>query len=233
MNAVVQGFLPSTSAFHFPNSWPHVPAFTVDLAGVQVPVGDASKGLCGGMVFAARDFFEAHQPIPVDAFTPSDGPLYEFIGRRLKDSFDLPLGPTKYLDLMATPDGDVGIPGLSWLIKKWRRGIAWRTITNEVPRILSDLDAGRLSCLGLVCARGVNPMELGVNHQVLAYRYERTGDLLRIGVYDPNRPNRDDVTLDLSLIHPTHPTQIMFVNGSKDVRGFFEVEYSPVVPPEP
>jgi hypothetical protein len=233
MNAAVQGFLPSTSAFHFPNSWPHVAAFTIDVAGLQVPLGDASRGLCGGMAFAARDYFEAHRPIPVDMFVPSDGPLYEFIGQRLKDSFDLPLGPTKYLDLMSAPDGDVGIPGLGWLFTTWRRGIAWRTITEEVPKIVADIDAGQLSCIGLVCTRGVNPMELGRNHQVLAYRYEHNGDLLRVGVYDPNRPNRDDVTLDLSLIHPTHPTQIMFVNGSKEVRGFFRVKYSPVTPPTP
>jgi hypothetical protein len=233
MNAVVQGFLPSTSAFHFANSWPHVPAFTVAVGGVQVPLGDAAHGLCGGMVFAARDYFEAQRPVPADLYPPADGPLCEYIGRRLKESFDLPLGPAKYLDLMAAPDGDVGLPALSWLIRTWRRGIAWRTIHDEVPKIVADLDAGRLSCLGLVCARGVNPMDLGVNHQVLAYRYVHNGDLLRIFVYDPNRPNRDDVSLDLSLIHPTHPTQIMFVNGSKDVRGFFRVKYSPEAPPEP
>ena len=96
MNAVVQGFLPSTSAFHFANSWPHVPAFTVAVGGVQVPLGDAAHGLCGGMVFAARDYFEAHRPVPADLYPPADGPLYEYIGRRLKESFDLPLGPAKY-----------------------------------------------------------------------------------------------------------------------------------------
>lgn len=231
MSAAVPGFLPSTGAFHFPNSWPHVAAFTIDVAGLQVPVGNAQHGLCGGMAFAARDYFESEVPIPADTSAPATGALYEFIGRRLKESFDLPLGPTKYLDLMAAPDGDVGIPLLGWLVKRWSRGIGWRTIHDEVPRILADLDGGQLSCLGLVCARGVNPMDLGLNHQVLAYRYERNGNQLQIGVYDPNRPGRDDVTLDLAVDAPTKPTPILFVNGSKDVRGFFRVKYAPATPP--
>jgi len=231
MTTALTGFLPSTSAFHFPNSWPHVAAFTIDVAGMQVPVGNAQHGLCGGMAFAARDYFEVRHPIPADTQPPGSGPLYEYIGRRLKESFDLPLGPTKYLDFMSAPDGDIGIPVLSWLVKRWTRGTAWRTIHDEIPRILADLDAGRLSCLGLVCARGINPMDLGQNHQVLAYRYERNGNLLRIGVYDPNRPGRDDVTLDLDTSAPTKATPILFVNGSKDVRGFFRVKYSPATPP--
>ena len=231
MSGSVEGFLPSTRAFRFANSWPHIPAFTIAVAGQDVPIGNAQHGLCGGMVFAVRDYFERHLPVPVDVQAPSAGPLYEFIGRRLEESFDLPFGPVRYLELMAMPDADARVPLFGWLVKRWGRGIAWRTIHDEVPKIIADLDAGRLSCLGLVCARGVNPADLGQNHQVLAYRYERVADVLRIGVYDPNRPLRDDVLLEFSTRHPNTTTQFTFVNGSKDVRGFFRVKYTSSQPP--
>ncbi len=227
----VPKFSPSTSGFRFPNSWPHVAAFKVDVLGQAVDVGNAQRGLCGGMVFAARDYFEHGPAIPPDDHAPGSGPLYDFIGRRLKESFDLPLGPTKYLAFMAAPDGDKGIPLLGWLVKNWTRGIAWRTIRDELPKILTDIDAGRLCCLGLVCTSSANPMDLGKNHQVLAYRYERLGAVLRIWVYDPNRPLRDDVTLELSTADPTKPSAIRFVNGSENVRGFFRVKYAPAIPP--
>ena len=102
----VTGFTPSSRAFRFANHWPHVAAFTVQVLGVNVEVGNAQKGLCGGMVFAVRDYFQHDQPIPTDTTAPASGPLYEYIGRRLKESFDLPLGPTKYLALMAAPLAD-------------------------------------------------------------------------------------------------------------------------------
>jgi hypothetical protein len=227
----VSGFLPSAQAFRFGNSWPHVPAFTIDVKGLDVPIGDASKGLCGGMVFAARDYFEKGQPIPTVTTTPGSGPLYEHVGRRLKESFDLPLGPAKYLQFMAAPDGDAGVPVLRWFGLLRVRGIAYRTIHDELPKIAADIDANRLSCIGLVCCRGANPMDLGENHQVLAYRYELAADDMRLWVYDPNRPGRDDIYLRLSVGRPTKPTPIEFVNGSKDVRGFFRVAYTPETPP--
>ncbi len=227
---MVDGFAPSHNAFLFPNSWAHVPAFTVDVAGVSVPIGDAARGLCGGMAYAVRDYFEAGRPVPTDSSTPSSGPLYEFIGRRLKDSFDLPLGPATYMELMAAPDGDKSIPILGWILGRRRRGIASRTV-SELQTICGEIDSGRLSCLGLVCTRGSNPLDLGKNHQVLAYRYEVTGDLTSVWVYDPNRPGRDDVYLRLSTGHPASPTPIDFVNGSEDVRGFFRTTYRPASPP--
>lgn len=227
----VSGFVPSAQGFHFANSWPHVAAFTVNVRGFDVPVGDASKGLCGGMVFAARDYFECQRTVPSVSTTPGSGPLYEYIGQRLKQSFALPLGPTKYLDFMAAPDGDKGIPVLSWFGWRRVRGVAWRTIHDELPQVLTDIDEGRLSCLGLVCTHSVDPRDLGENHQVLAYRYARSGYDVRIWVYDPNRPGADDTYLHFSAAQPTRATPIEFVNGSKDVRGFFRVTYARQDPP--
>ena len=62
----VAGFLPTTFGFRFANDFPHVPVRHIGIPGVvSLPIGDASNGLCGGMAFAARDYFEAGR-------TPSD-----------------------------------------------------------------------------------------------------------------------------------------------------------------
>ena len=133
IDAAVPGFLPSTHGLRFKNDWPQAAAFRIDVLGLQVPVGDARHGLCGGMVFAVRDLFLLGRPMPPDTTAPSSGPLYEYIGRRLKDSFILPGGPVRYLDLMAAPDGDRNWPVIGWLLKKRTRGVAWRTINDELP----------------------------------------------------------------------------------------------------
>jgi hypothetical protein len=59
----VPGFLPSTSGLHFNNSFARVPLRSIGIPEVvAVPIGGASDGLCGGMAFAARDYFEAGRP---------------------------------------------------------------------------------------------------------------------------------------------------------------------------
>ena len=74
--ALVAKFAPSTSGFRFPNSFPHVPVRRIGIPGVvSVPIGDASNGLCGGMVFAVRDYFEAGRTPPSDTTAPGEGPV--------------------------------------------------------------------------------------------------------------------------------------------------------------
>src|SRR6185437_8999559 len=53
------GFVPSQDAFAFTNSWPSAPAVTVQTPFGQVGIGNADNGLCGGMVFAALDYWHA------------------------------------------------------------------------------------------------------------------------------------------------------------------------------
>jgi len=65
------------------------------------------------MAFSVRDFYEANQPIPpdTDPNPPRAGtPLYQYIVRRLLDSFNLPFGIGRYLELMHSSFPDVG-PG--------------------------------------------------------------------------------------------------------------------------
>jgi hypothetical protein len=45
---------PEQDGLHFPNSFPSVPHGTIPVYGVNVPIGDASKGLCGGSAAEPR-----------------------------------------------------------------------------------------------------------------------------------------------------------------------------------
>src|SRR5947209_7177708 len=98
----VPGFLPSTGGLHFANYYPHEPTLVVTLPlGKTLPIGDAANGLCGGMALTAADYFEARQPVPSATQAPAAGSsLYAFIVKRLFDSFNLPLGINRYIELM-------------------------------------------------------------------------------------------------------------------------------------
>lgn len=222
----VPGFLPSANGLHFTNSWPHVPDFEVDLGPFgKVPIGDASNGLCGGMVYTVIDVFEAALPPIADLINPPAGsPLFKYLAARLLDSFDVPAGVTKYYKWMTTADHDTKV----WFVP--RRGVAWRTIKDEWPSIKADIDAGRLAPLGLVTVQSADPGALGHNHQVLAHAYDIDDmNRLTLRLYDPNtRQSRaDDVALSLDLSQPTRTTAITHnVNISRPIRGFFRTRYA-------
>ena len=158
---------------------------------ISIPIGDASNGLCGGMAFAARDYFEVGRTPPADTSAPGAGRLFDFLCERLFDSFDLPTGPARYLELMSPLLAD----GESF----WSRagllphGRAWRTIRDEWPKVRADIDAGHPSPLGLIKVKSSDPRQLKQDHQVLAYGYDLTGGILTLRLYDPNQPGRDDV----------------------------------------
>ena len=230
--AAVAGFLPSTSGFRFANDFPHVPLLSIGVPGVvRVPIGDAANGLCGGMAFAVRDLFEAGRPPPGETEPPPEGsPLFEFLVRRLMDSFDLPSGPVRYLELMdpVLPDGE------TWLsrIGLAPHGRAWRMVRQEWPTIKADIDAGRLSTLGLVKVKSVNPFDLGKDHQVLAYGYDLSGTRLSLSLYDPNWPLRDDVRMSIDVGHPGSPATVSYAPADeRPVISFFRTEYRRAVPP--
>lgn len=225
----VPGFVPSVNGLHFVNAFPREPVVKVDIPpfGI-VPIGDASGGLCGGMAFTVRDVFETPGLHPLPNTTPpaEDTPLFRYLTARLVDSFDLPhSGFMKYYEWMITPDQDV-----SWPPFFTRRGIAWKTIVDEWPRIRHDLEAGQLCALGLVTTASANPADLGQNHQVLAYGYDLDdASNLTLLIYDPNTSvgAADQVRISLNLVNPAHATPIKHnVALGHPVRGFFRVSYT-------
>lgn len=219
------GFLPSTSGLHFVNYYPHEPTLTITLPlGRVLPIGDAANGLCGGMAFTVADYYEAKQAVPADTGPPAPGtPLYQFIVKRLFDSFNLPLGISRYLELMEPAFPDVGLGfGLP--------GRASVMVHDEWPRIQAMLDAGHLVPLGLVKIKSDLPEDLGKNHQVLAYGYDLDGSDLTLHLYDPNYADRDDVQLSLSVASVRVPVPVTYF-PTETVYCFFHTPYTPAPPP--
>jgi len=209
--ARVPGFLPSTGGFRFPNAFAPGPVLTLRLPlWGDVPLGDASGGMCGGMAFGAADLFLAGLAPPPDAEAPRPGtPLFRWLARRLLASFGGPRGVLRYLRGMAASDAEGA-----------RRAAA------EWPRVKADLDAGRPCPLGLIKAHSHSPLRLGENHQVLAWGYDANGSAVTLHIYDPNEPLDDGVTLAFDA----GGREPIVYSADPAARGFFRSRYAPARP---
>jgi hypothetical protein len=225
-----RSFVPSQDGFAFTNSWPSIPAVVVPTPFGDIDIGNAAAGLCGGMVFAALDYWHAGTVPP--AAQPAQGePLYPYIVRRLIDSWHLPVGVAQYYQWMNVRDGDSGfdVPGRHVVIE---RGLAWRTIKTQWPQITADLDHGTPAALGLVTAASARPSDLGLNHQVLACGYDASDTEVTVQVYDPNSGQDDGISIRFDPRTPTKPTTFAHnINISHPIRGFFRTAYAPATPP--
>jgi Beta/Gamma crystallin len=234
VTAQMTDFIPSENGFHFDNRFEAIPV--LPLIG-DLKVGDASKGLCGGMVYAALDYFSAGLEMPeipvgdlsAQLGTPVRGSLFDYLGRRLVASFDLPFGVLNYIELMQPkfPDAQArrGVLGLE------PRSRAWRMVRQEWPRIKRRLDTGQPCPLGLVCVKTTDIRRIGQNHQVLAYGYDLVGTDLTLFIYDPNVHDRNDITLKLNIGDPEHKVGISYT-GRDDLNCFFVTSYAFSLPPD-
>ncbi|MEL4319527.1 hypothetical protein WJX64_10965 [Leifsonia sp. YIM 134122] len=223
----VPGFSPSRNGFQFTNSWSHelpvmavgtivndlIDAMPAALGSVLqiarrdpdwMPLTRADAGLCGGMVFTVLDYFSAKQAVPGIRTSPtaSDDPLFLFIRERMLDSLDLKGGGHRWLAYSAPqyPDGDEGLAGA---ITRGRRRV---TFDDTVPAVRADIDAGRLSPIGLI--RSID-LDIGKNHQVMAYAYEQKGAKTALWLYDPNEPRNDDLVLRLDADQAEGPLRVL------------------------
>ena len=105
-------------------------------------------------------------------------------------------------------------------------GRAWIMINQSWPAIKGDLTAGTLSPVSLIRLKSLNPMNLGSNHQVLAYGYELTGTTLAISLYDPSHPGDDGVTMSLDIANPANATPVRYSADSEPVYCFFRSNYT-------
>lgn len=224
------GFLPSRHGFAFTNSWPPAPAVEIPTRLGPLGIGNAARGLCGGMVFAALDYW--HAGISPPAVQPAPGsPLYRYVVRRLIESWRIPRGVARYYEWMTLPDGDarIHVRGRRILIQ---RGVSWRTVAAGWPRIRASLDDGIPVPLGLVTAASANPLQLGHNHQALAFGYTQSGSEVVLRVYDPNSGRHDGIGIAFDASSPAHAITFRHnLNLGRPVRGFFRATYSPAVPP--
>jgi hypothetical protein len=205
-------FRPSRHGFAFANSWPSAPAISIRTPAGRIGVGNAALGLCGGMVFAALDYWYAGRVPPPSQPAPG-APLYRFIVRRLLQSWRLPGGVVRYyLGMLATDSK-----------------LASRTISRQWPAVKALLDSGQPATLGVVTMASANPLRLGHNHQVLAYSYHQADAAVTLQVYDPNSGPDDCVAVGFSTVRAGPFAHNIAV--SWPVRGFFLTSYSPAKPP--
>lgn len=185
MNAMrtVPGFLPSTHGLHFANRFAAGPLLHLGpLSTTLFGLADASAGLCGGMCWYVRERFQAGQAIPPDTQAPANGSqLFNvLLNRQLRS-----------LDWFRTP-----IVFWWWGAFGADRALA-RARDLDVPRISQAVTSRKLIMVGLVRHRGLDPRNLQRSHQVLAYGIETQDGTTTIRIYDPNWPDRDDVTLSV------------------------------------
>ncbi len=189
----VRGFSPSRHGFAFENSWPEMHITTIDLPDPLpgLPVGNAAWGLCGGMSFASRDYFEANLWASEASTNPSGegDPLFDYIVDRLLQSLNSgDVGDFVKFSDPAYPDTDDMFLG---------DGRNWTMAHRAWPGIRDVIDSGHPCPIGIVTGDWSDPTKIG--HQVCAYAYQLSGNELTLWVYDPNSPSDDDITMVLDI----------------------------------
>jgi hypothetical protein len=230
----VPGFSPQAHGFHFRNAFHSNPIRQFRLGTIAtLNIGDAANGLCGGMSFAVRDMFERGIGPPPDTSAPGSGdPRYDYIVERQIDSFDNGLVPLAFYLLMdpRLPEREpFWAPWLSY-VRIDRHSRTYSMIHDQWPRVRADLEAGKLSMLGLVKVVDRDPMKLGHNHQVVAYGYDLVGTALTLHIYDPNYPNDDTVALSVDVRDPRGVAVPTYSKAAGPVFCFFHIPYSPREP---
>ncbi len=208
----VPGFRPSEHGLRFRNAFPRGPV--IELPG-GIGIGDASLGLCGGMVLTVRDLFEAGIAPPTDTDPPAAGSRrFRAIVRRQAQSLDWFRVPLRYWDLQALRPA----PSLG------RRAAAAESVHRWWPHIRAEIDSGRPAIVGLIREQGLSPLRLTRNHQTLGYAYEDTAERRLLHVYDPNHPGRDDVTIRADRDAGSDDITLMQSTG-EPLAGFFLQPY--------
>lgn len=197
------GFRPSEHGFAFPNTWHDM------LFGVV-----ASRGRCGGMVFAALDAFAADVSLPASSAATTlpthDSELARWIWRRQLDSVLMPPG-----------ENMLKFARFTYLPAAHPLGVG-PAARRDLLLLFDLLRSGRPAPLGLVGTLGLP--HIARNHQVLAYAAEFGERDVIVRVYDPNYPRRDDVVLVVP-VDRAEPITERAGNGTRTWRGLFVEDY--------
>lgn len=221
-------FRPSHHGFAFVNSFRGSP-LPVSLGRLERTLNIPDRfGLCGGMCFAAADYYLAGRDIQKeipDRHPPENGtPLYQYLYSRQAASLGtMAMMFTKFVEWMD-------------LSERGQDGTHERTLA-ELPAILEAIQSGKPVMIGLVLVDGRDTREVWRNHQILAYRATTTDDDPPIlHIYDPNFPLRDDAVIRW-IEDETDPRWERQISGARRditrIRGFFRMDYTPVEPPLP
>jgi hypothetical protein len=184
-------------------------------------------GMCGGMAYAALDYFRCGLPVPrgksymdhPNYDTPEGRLVRDYLWERQKQSFTIN-APTLlgwmimlHIDLPFVDDGP------SWVLKK--------TI-GEWKELKQYLDSGTPWPLCLI-GTSRSPFD---NHQVLAIGYDDPGDGTgTLYLYDSNAPDVVSVT-KLDFRHEYLVAEESCPSPARGpLRGFFCGAYTPQIPP--
>jgi hypothetical protein len=226
----VPGFLPSINGLAFANAWPTNPIRQFRLGNIALlNIGDAANGLCGGMAFTTADLHHAGL-VPGDEPQPLAGSdRYDYIVERQIASFDGGRLPLRFYDLMkpTRPDREPSWAQLLGAIGIDRHSRTWTMVQVEWPRIRQALDGGRLAMLGLVRTISADPLQLSLNHQVLAYGYDQEGSVVTLRICDPNWPRDDGVILGFDTSDPRGSIQATWSKSDARPVCFFMAPYEP------
>lgn len=168
-------FHPDKNGFNFGNSFKNdfIPAFDVH-----------TSGLCGGMSYAALDYFFSDIPVPIQPFAPANGtPLYNYLYDRQVASLER--NADKWAELYLNPFGSRNTEFFHW-------GVSAKP-GERIDELKSFIDRGKPAVLGMYGIEGTG------DHQVIAIGYDMgryKGDLgahmedFKIFIADPNFPGK-------------------------------------------
>lgn len=161
-------------------------------------------GLCGGMCFAALDYYYAGVQLP--AYTSVDdipSEYFRYLYKRQTDSL-----PVKQLWKI--------IHGM--FLKN--HTVVMKYNLAEIPKITSKLDYGDPTVLILIRGQGIS--DPTHNHQAIAVGYEFSSnrEFIRIYLYDPNHPK-----LESSITQYLTPPYTIYQSTGENLRGFFIQNY--------
>ncbi|MCC7353841.1 MAG: hypothetical protein IT330_08805 [Anaerolineae bacterium] len=218
MASVRTSFSAQQHGFRFVNRFALLPSRTISLPGIgSIDLSSVVVGLCGGMSFAALDYFRAGKPAPSQDTIPEVGTaLHTYLVQRQLRSFQN-LQP-----------GILPLPAIVWFIE-WTLApnstVEGLTARQEAPKLRRKLDQGEPAVLGLIRSNALD--RLHENHQVVAagYDLDEMQEQLTIHVYDPNHPGMEpEINVNLrgsdEGILPNQST-------GEPLRGFFVINYTP------
>jgi Repeat of unknown function (DUF346) len=218
----VLAFSPAIHGFKFPNSFDRTSFPVQEIAGF--PITANAFGLCGGMVYAARDYFQSGLTPPGTSTPPVGGPLFDLLWRRLIDSFNLPFGsgnPARYVQLMSPAVADAGPPTVFGVLSRMDE-----IVRLEWPKIMASIDAGQTCPIALVYHKTGDVAKLFSNHQVLVYGYEIRGSHVTLCIYDPNAPGSEHfIGFDTSNINVHSITYSFGLTAPAKLWSFFATDY--------
>lgn len=207
-------FNPATHGFQFNNTFVNDAIKELDVR---------TKGLCGGMTYAAADFYFARKVIPRQDYRPAvNTALHDYIYGRQGNALQSHLD--KWAELNVNPFGARDAEFFGW------------GLNQRLQELRQRIDAGRPVPLGLQHYGG-GLDNLGLNHYVLAIgyhlgRYKGDGGAfaedLRIFVYDPN------VRGEVRTLAPSISRKGFYFVGDSDSiwRTYFvDTNYQPMAPP--